>query len=365
MTWLTTALGGAERSTLELAQGLHKVLGVDVVLVWWGDGNCPKAVDGVRLRPAASATSYEHALFGELTGNPSETLLICTHRTAMVDIPLAASLDVPVISVLRGILVADQRLRTVDSQRRCLVPHRPDELDWDLLARADRWVGVSRASTASLVELAERPLRAVTIYNGIAMSVRRPRSSTPLRRFSVVARTEPWKRIDRVVVAFAGLPEDVARRTVLNIYGTGTALPQLRKMANPLRNVRFWGHMADDQWRAGTDVLVSACDIEGFGRCVIEAGTAGIPQIVPNRGGSSELVVPGLTGLVYAAGGEQGLTSALVEAAGWSENQFEAFGQRAHVHARSYSQTRCFMAYARLALEVCGPSRRLGELASV
>jgi glycosyltransferase involved in cell wall biosynthesis len=124
----------------------------------------------------------------------------------------------------------------------------------------------------------------------------------------------------------------------------------------PDRNIRFPGHTPDHEWLTGTDVLVSACDIEGFGRCVIEAGSAGIPQIVPDRGGSSELVVPGLTGLIYA-GGVPGLTDAMAEAAAWSRTRLEAFGQRAHVHARSYSHTRCFMAYAQLALEVCQSAR--------
>jgi len=364
MTWLTTAQGGAERSTLELADGLRTIFGIDVVIVWWDDSkflSLPRVPHGLRVRQA-DANSYERMLAHELSSNPEGTVLIGTHRTAMIDIPLANSLNIAVISVLRGMLVANQRLRTVDPERRRLVPRRPDELNWEILARADCWVGVSRSSTASLVELAERPVRAITIYNGVAIAAHPPAfTSKPIRRFSVVARTESWKRIDRVIAAYACLPKEIVSRAQLNIYGNGTVLSQLQKMADTFcldRNVRFWGHVPDREWLAGTDVLVSACDIEGFGRCVIEAGAAGIPQIVPDRGGSSELVVPGLTGLIYAGGDVRGLTDAMVEAAAWSGNQLAALGQRAHVHARSYSHTRYFMAYARLALQVCALAQR-------
>ncbi|AXB41528.1 glycosyltransferase family 4 protein [Amycolatopsis albispora] len=356
LTWLTTAQGGAERSTLELARGLRELLGAEVTLVWWdgGDHQPLPPVPGVRVWRTEDAASYARALAGELRRDPDRTVLIGTHRTALVDIPVAEPLEVPVVSVLRGILVPGERLRTADPATGLLVPRLPGELDWTTLARAT-WVGVSRAATASLARTSPHPVDAVTIYNGIA-GAGRPKASAPRRprRFAVVARTEPWKRIDRVIQAFCAVPDRVASRARLDIYGTGTALPLLRAQAKaaPARDIRFRGHVPAHRWQAAADVLVSACDIEGFGRSVLEAGAAGIPQLVPDRGGSAELVLPGLTGLIHSADEPGGLTAALTEAACWSEQQLQALGRLAQLHARSYSQTRCFLAYARLAQRV-------------
>jgi glycosyltransferase involved in cell wall biosynthesis len=374
MTWLTTAQGGAERSTLELAGGLSKILGVEVTVVWCDLGRDPfppRPPAGVRLRYTACLDAYEQELADELDRRSGETLVITTHRTVMVDVLLAKQRQAHVIAVLRGILVSGQRLRTVHPVLRELVPHRPDEMDWDILSLVDRWVGVSRSATRSLVAHAERPLRAVTIYNGVAVPAHtRVRTGQPSRQFSVVARTEPWKQIDQVIMAYAALPRDVASGLRLNVFGTGTALSALRDLARrtcPDREVRFLGHLPDEDWVAGTDVLISACDIEGFGRCVVEAGAAGIPQIVPDSGGSAELVVPKLTGLVFRSGDVPALTEAMCQAAKWSATELRGFGRRAHVHARSYSQTRYFFAYARLAVEVCAANQagRLPELTDV
>ncbi|GAB3734889.1 hypothetical protein GCM10027598_60610 [Amycolatopsis oliviviridis] len=367
LTWLTTASGGAERSTVELARGLRALLGIEVVVIWWDGAGAP-APDprGVRVRQVADYDAYERVLRAELGEDPGGTVLIGAHRTAMVDIVTAESFAVPVVSVLRGILVADQRLRTVDARVRRLVPRLPGELDWDVLSRASRWVGVSRAATTSIRELAGKPLDAITIHNAVRLGLYRgPRNPSSPRRFAVVARAEPWKLIDRVIRAFALLPDDLAAHARLDIYGTGSALPELRRLAEGLRSSRdihFWGEVPDHRWLAAADVLVAACDIEGFGRSVLEAGGAGIPQIVPDRGGSTELVLPGVTGLVYPADDPDGLTSALAEAAAWSAVRLEALGSRARLNARSFSQTRCFLAYARLARQVRAENRTFPQL---
>ncbi|MFC3454786.1 glycosyltransferase family 4 protein [Amycolatopsis speibonae] len=367
LTWLTTASGGAERSTVELAQGLRALLGIEVVVIWWDGAGAPAPVPrGVRVRQVADHDAYERTLCAELGEDPAGTVLIGAHRTAMVDIVAAESFAVPVVSVLRGILVADQRLRTVDPRSRRLVPRLPGELDWDVLSRASRWVGVSRAATSSIRELAAKPVDAITIHNAVHLGLyRRPRNPSSPRRFAVVARTEPWKLIDRVIRAFALLPDDLAAHTRLDIYGTGSALPELRRLADglrPGRDIRFRGEVPDHRWLAATDVLVAACDIEGFGRSVLEAGGAGIPQIVPDRGGSTELVISGVTGLAYSADDPAGLASALAEAAGWTASRLDALGCRARLNARSFSQTRCFLAYARLAREVRAGNRNLPQL---
>ncbi|WUI03950.1 glycosyltransferase [Spirillospora sp. NBC_00431] len=362
LTWLTTAAGGAERSTLELAHGLRNIIGFDVVVVWWNFSGClvaPAPRPTVPLRQVTDLRSYRRALQAELAADPTGTLLIGTHRTTMVDVPIARDLGVTVIPVLRGILVAGHGLRTVDPASGRLVPRAPEELDWDLLAEADCWVGVSRAAASSVLEHSPHPLRVHSIHNGVPIPPHPPiPRGRPARRFSVVSRIEPWKRIDRVIAAFASLPASLAGEARLNVFGDGPALPRLRDLVDALRpagEVVFRGYVPD-RWQAETDVLVSACDIEGFGRVVVEAGATGIPQIVPDRGGSAELVLPRTTGLVHSAGDLRALTAALAEALTWSGHQLEAMARRAHVHARSFSHTRYVSAYASLATQLSSPA---------
>src|SRR5262245_51555697 len=92
LTWLTTAEGGAERSTLELAHGLKRLMGIDVVILWWSydaDSNAPTTRLGVRLHHVTNMAAYVSALTAELARDPRSTVLIGTHRTALVDVQIA------------------------------------------------------------------------------------------------------------------------------------------------------------------------------------------------------------------------------------------------------------------------------------
>lgn len=59
------------------------------------------------------------------------------------------------------------------------------------------------------------------------------------------------------------------------------------------------------------DILVVGNDREPLGRTVIEAQLSGVVAVVPDAGGSSELVQHGVTGLKYAAGNAASLGNAL------------------------------------------------------
>src|SRR5690606_350138 len=269
------------------------------------------------VRPT-NAAAYRRALTEALRPG---AVLIGTHRTAAVDIEVARERGAVVLCVLRALLVPGGRLRLLDPGTGRLTPTPLGRLDWERLAGADCWVGVSAAATASLLRAAPLPVQVATIYNGIPRPERaRVRPACAVRRLPVAARLEEWKNIDRVLAAFAALPAWAADRTRLEVIGDGPARARLEALTARLglgERVCFRGHVQD--WSGLADVVVSASTDEAFGRSVVEAGAAGLPQIVPDRGGQSELVLNEVTGLVYDTSAPAPLTEAMARAAAWPQ----------------------------------------------
>lgn len=351
LTWCTTAPGGAEQSVIELGNALARRL--DVTLLWWDYhdvGVRPLAQPKVTVHRVASLDGYEQALDIALADDATGTVLIGTHRTALVDIPAGMRRRIPVISVLRALLLPDGALRVVHPPFG-LLPRRPAELDWTVLTAADCWVGISDAAASSITTYAPTAL-VRRIYNGVQAS-HVLRTSSPVRRFAVAARLVSYKNVDLVIHAFSALPTDLARRCQLDIYGTGPLLPELRDLAGRVStHDRIVFHGDVRSWQAHTDVLVSACDAEGFGRIVIEAAAAGAPQIVPNRGGASELVHHRRTGLLVDLDQATALTDTLAEAASWTATEWTRHSRAAIAHARTYSISRCATSYLALAAQI-------------
>ncbi|MFB7650421.1 glycosyltransferase family 4 protein [Streptomyces sp. NPDC056128] len=106
--------------------------------------------------------------------------------------------------------------------------------------------------------------------------------------------------VDHLVRAVADPRLSTAVR--LEIFGdSGSHQTELTRLANELAApVRFLGYVDDlPQRLGGYDLLASAAVQEGFGRAVIDAAGVATPSLVPNAGASPELVLDGLTGMVY------------------------------------------------------------------
>lgn len=283
----------------------------EVALVWWNAN-----------RTDASRLADQRVTVHRVADLPSyRSAMRATHRTMLVDVPIAQSHAVPVIVVVRGLLLDDGRLRILDGVTGQLVGRAPCELNWDVLAEADCWVGVSIAATRCLLAHAPKGVQAELIYNGVPLDIQLlPRIPRRVQRIGVAARAEPWKRLDRIFTAFAALPRHLATRMCVHVFGDGPELPSLVQQARELGiadRTLYHGHVGSG-WTQRCDVLVSTCEIEAFGRAVVEAGAAGLPQVVPDRGGTAELVIPGMTGLYYDVDDPQALTRALTEVAVWS-----------------------------------------------
>jgi glycosyltransferase involved in cell wall biosynthesis len=213
-----------------------------------------------------------------------------THRTMLVDVAMAQRHTAPIILVVRALLLAEGRLRILEEVSGQLIGRTPDELNWNVLAAADCWVGVSTAAIRCLLAHVPQGVRVERIYNGIPVSAQwTPRTPGRVRPIGIAARAEPWKRIDRLFPAVAALPEHLLAPMSVHVFGEDPELARLQRQTRKLgladRTI-YHGHIGPE-WTQQCDVLMSTCEIETFGRVIFEAGAAGIPHIVPDQGGTA------------------------------------------------------------------------------
>ena len=116
----------------------------------------------------------------------------------------------------------------------------------------------------------------------------------------------PYKKIDIAIEAFNKLG------TRLKIAGTGKDTERLKKMANS--NIEFLGFVTDNQlWKLMENARAFIFPgVEDFGITPVEAMGRGCPVIAKNKGGLSETVINGQTGLLYN-GESDDLQNAIIE----------------------------------------------------
>nr|WP_163016908.1 glycosyltransferase family 4 protein [Streptomyces chartreusis] len=365
ITWVTTARGGAENSVLELADNLAR-LGPNVDVVWWRHGG-PAASPGTaaRVHDVSDWDSYRQTLTGVCrAAGDRPIVVISSHRTVAADALLAP--HARVIPVVRHVVNADQVLRVIDPHDGALVERTIGDLPWELLADVPVWVGISHASSAALRQHVPRNRYVSTIHNGVAIPVTVPsraRPATGRLLVASVARTVPWKRMDHLVRAVADPRLSTAVR--LDVFGeAGSHQAELEDLVRELAApVYFMGYTEDlPQRLAGYDLLATAAVQEGFGRAVIDAAGAAVPALVPDAGASPELVIDGLTGLVYDPDDPWDLVAALTDAL-LDREALTRMGRAARALAEAwYTPGRCAAQYLTL---VMGQRRISRELEAV
>ena len=112
------------------------------------------------------------------------------------------------------------------------------------------------------------------------------------RYFLVVSALVPYKRLDIAIHAAAqiGVP--------LHVVGTGPDEQRLRRIADA--NTEFLGAVSDERLRdlyRGATALVLPAE-EDFGIAVVESLACGCPVVALSRGGASESVTDGVTGVL-------------------------------------------------------------------
>ncbi len=119
--------------------------------------------------------------------------------------------------------------------------------------------------------------------------------NAPGAYFLIGGRLANYKRVDIVVEAFRdlGLP--------LKVFGSGVDLERLQKIAGGAPHIQFLGRVSEDEKVR----LFENCKAflnpqeEDFGITVIESLAAGRPVIAYNKGGATETLEEGVTGVFF------------------------------------------------------------------
>jgi glycosyltransferase involved in cell wall biosynthesis len=148
----------------------------------------------------------------------------------------------------------------------------------------------------------------------VASSPRREAFVVPgIRRAAIVSRIVPLKRIDLLLTCLEARPE--LNSIAFHIYGSGSETDALKKRAlRNCLNIVFEGFCLDiAEQLAKADLLIHLCPDEAFGIVILEAMAAGVPVVVPDRGGSRFLIDDGISGSLFVADDAESLADVLSE----------------------------------------------------
>ena len=178
---------------------------------------------------------------------------------------------------------------------------------------------------------------------------RLPLTDAGVRKVVIVSRIDPIKRVDLLFDMLDRYPD--LNTLSFRIFGTGQDLERLRARAmerNP--NVHFLGFTATMAAELATaDLLLHLCPSEPFGLAILEAMAAGVPVLVPDRGGAALLVEEEVSGGRFHADDIESLATRLRElqnAPAERLNRWVAGGDR--ILATRFSQTERIADYERL-----------------
>lgn len=136
----------------------------------------------------------------------------------------------------------------------------------------------------------------------------------------IISAMVPYKKVDLAVQAYteSGFP--------LKVMGIGSGLDDLKRMAGP--NVEFLGRQPDDVLRKHYQqcrFLVFPGE-EDYGIVPVEAMACGTPVIAFNRGGATETVDAGVSGVFFDRQDVASLNQAVKEAADhrWDEDDIRS-----------------------------------------
>jgi len=202
---------------------------------------------------------------------------------------------------------------------------------WDrsTSARVDRFAANSAYVARRIQRHYDR--EADVIHPPIDVDTFTPGSHTGDRGYYLlVSALNPYKRVDLAIEAF-----NLSGRE-LRIVGFGPEEASLRRLAGP--RIRFLGTLPLDalveQYR-GCRAFVYAAE-EDFGMALVEAQACGRPVVAFGRGGATETVIHGTTGLLFPLQTAGSLNSAVDSLAGLQLNTDDIRGNALRFSHRAF-----------------------------
>jgi glycosyltransferase involved in cell wall biosynthesis len=171
------------------------------------------------------------------------------------------------------------------------------------IARLRRRYEASLAQMDRIIVNSENVRGRLRKYLGIDSEVIHPPVDTERFRwinqgdyFISLARLETHKRVDMIIKAFLGMPNEQ-----LVVASGGRDEARLKALANGASNIVFTGWQTEAQlrdWIGGARAAVYVPSDEDFGMSPVESMAAGKPVVGVREGGLIETVVDGITGLL-------------------------------------------------------------------
>lgn len=274
----------------------------------------------------AWAATQEHAMVRtallRAAAHPPDVVHAHDWMVGQAAVTLAQSTGAPLVVTVHATEAGRHHGQLTTPLRRAI-----DSVERWLVHQADRVITCSPAMRTEVASgLALDPDRIRVIPNGVAPEAWRvpvtARRAARLRLAAagpvvVYAGRLEWEKGLQTVVA--ALPELRRRHPdlLLVVAGRGSYEAELRRLvrgARMARAVRWLGHVTDVNLAATfatADVAVVPSLYEPFGLVALEAAAAGVPRVVTDVGGLTDLVRPGRTGLTVAPGDVGATASAI------------------------------------------------------
>ena len=139
--------------------------------------------------------------------------------------------------------------------------------------------------------------------------------------FLIGCRLAPYKRVDIVIEAF----RDLLPEQNLKIFGDGVDIKRLKKMAAEAKNIEFLGRVSETEKASlysSAQAFINPQE-EDFGITVVESMASGRPVIAYKKGGATETVLDGKTGLFFESQDKESIALAIKEFSKYKFNSEE------------------------------------------
>ena len=264
--------------------------------------------------------SFDLSIWGSLRQLARDKDIVHSHdyKTDLLAWLLSKSIGIPAMSTAHGWTGHSFR------ERRLYYPFGKR-----LLARFRRVIAVSSDIKRELIRYGASPPHITTVLNGIDhRQFRRDRSRERAVRSQLgipadatvvgsIGRLEPQKRFDLLIDAVSRLRANNSR-VMLLIAGDGSAKESLARQVSRLAMddaCRLLGHQSNivDLHHA-FDLYVQSSDYEGTPNAVLEAMALETPVVATDVGGTTELIRPGVDGIVVPPDDVEALTRSIAAA---------------------------------------------------